>query len=155
MDKNNRINELKRKARRNALIDELKMICDVNKSSFLSPNENDEFCKSVFEYLRNLKEKYQFGNENFSENVELSRNYLDGIIANKINMADIWYLFFFRKLEIEALPVCLSDIQTYLVNFFEITKFKSGRADFILITKELSHGIVIERGEYFYELYEW
>ncbi len=155
MDKNDRMNELKRKARRKALVDELKMICDFDVSLFLSPNENDEFCKSVFGYIKNLNEKHQFGNNDLLGNIELSREYLKGILTSRINSTSAWYMFFFREREIEAVPVCLSDVQEYLQDFFAITQFKSGRADFILVTNELSHGICIERGEHFYELCEW
>ena len=85
MDKNDRMNELKRKARRKALVDELKMICDFDVSLFLSPNENDEFCKSVFGYIKNLNEKHQFGNNDLLGNIELSREYLKGILTSRIN----------------------------------------------------------------------
>lgn len=155
MDKNERVNELKRKARRNALVSELKFVCSIDVSSFLSPSENDIFCKSVFAYLYNSNDKHQFGNGDWLGNIELSREYVKRIITDKITITSTWCLFFFRETEIEVVQVRLTDVLEYLHDFFRITHFNSGRGDFILVTDELCHGICIETGEYYYELCEW
>ncbi|MHC1723761.1 MAG: hypothetical protein AB9836_11240 [Aminipila sp.] len=155
MDKNERMNELKRKTRRNGLVNELKLVGDFDLSYFCSPSENDIFCKSVFEHIRNINDKHQFGNDDLLGNIELSKEYLKKIIKDKITIDSSWRMFFFREREIEAVHVNLTDVHEYLEDFLKIIQFESGRADFILVTNELTHGICIERGEHFYELCEW
>ena len=152
-----RIRLLKRKNRRINLIKELVSRIEIDENSFLEPNVNDEYCKTIFKKIEEIPNKGKIGGLSFTENVQISLNYLNELKEKNNNLSK-WkkgFLLFYTEYEIEAVGIDVKDVFNNLEFLFEKIGFSSGFGDFVLVDNVLNYGICIERTEYFYELSIW
>lgn len=146
----------KRKNRRSILIKELSRYVKVSLDSFIEDiEENDAFCKRVFNKLNSIQNKTIIKGNDLNENIELAKERLKRIMENTNFNGDSIRVFFYRELEIEAVKLNVNEVGTNIDKILDIISFSSGFGDFILVGENLKLGICIERTEYYYELCSW
>lgn len=156
-DREERIRLLKRKNRRSNLIKELVPYIKIDENSFLEPNDNDEYCKIIFKKIGEISNKEKVEGLNFTENVQISLDYLNNLKEKNKNLSK-WkkgFLLFYTEYEIEVVEIDVKDVFDNLELLFGKIGFSSGYGDFILVDNVLNYGVCIERTEYFYELSIW
>lgn len=151
-----RIEVLKRNNRRSILIRDLSKYINITNESLLEVNENDKFCKKIFDKLSILPNKLKLGNDDYKKSIELSLEYLKSL-SNKVSLTKNFKtrVLFFRELEIEAIELNIQEVLDKIEMILDKTGFLSGSADFILVKSDLTSGICIERNEYYYEISSW
>ncbi|MTH55007.1 hypothetical protein GKZ89_16510 [Bacillus mangrovi] len=154
INKNSKMELLKRKTKRKNLIKQLDSI-HFTEEPFLDMDQNDIFCKKVFALLEQKQDKMQIHGEDYQENINKSISILKSKLTDIDDKPPSARLFFFRENEIEAILVSWNEIVNNLNRLLEISNFSNGYADFILVTDRLDFGICIERTEHFYEYSLW
>lgn len=117
---------------------------------FLDVEENDLFCKNIYSFLNNLKNRIQIQGDSY-KSLQLLNETIDSIKV----IPKQGRLLFFRENEIEAVLVNVNEVFSRLNKMVELTRFSAGYGDFILVGKDFNFGLCIERTEYFYELSVW
>ncbi len=154
VDRKTKMELLKRKNRRKNLIKKLNFM-NLTEESFLDIEDNDLFCKKVFSLLNTKKNKIQLSGDDYKENIQKSIQLLNEIIDNIEVPTKKGRLLFFRENEIEAVLIHINKVFSNIDKVLELTKFKAGYGDFILVTEDFNFGLCIERTEYFYEFSVW
>jgi hypothetical protein len=151
----NRIDILKRKNRRNILIKKLSKNFEVSMDSFLDIDENDSFCKKIFDKLDAFGNKNILQGNDFKENIELAKERLTKVIKEISFNNNFARILFYGEMEIEAVKLNVQEIINNIERILEITRFLDGYGDFILVEEDLKLGVCIERNEHYYELCLW
>jgi hypothetical protein len=155
IDRQKKIEILKRKSRRSNLVTKFSKYINITNESFLAQEDNRAFCTKVRERFNSEVPLKNIGGANYQENVTLSSVALNEIIQDIGLINCKAFLFIDNEYEVEAVRVNIIDVFNNISEILEKIGFFSMCNDFMLVGDNLDFGICVIRNEYFYEVYRW